>query len=64
MNALLMQACRREAQNHFARRMSTKAVSDWTPEQRAEAARLGWTLPTYRPRREDATRSAWSGRVL
>ena len=64
MNALLLQALRREAQNAFARRMSNTAVSDWTPEQRKQAECLGWTLPTFRPRRENAAPVAWSGRVL
>jgi hypothetical protein len=66
MNALMMQACRREAQNAFARNLVERgtAVSDLTPAERAEAEHLGWTLPTFRPRRENAAPVAWSGRVL
>lgn len=58
MNALLMQALRREAQNHFARRMSQVAVSDWTSQERAEAARLGFCrrLPE---RREYTIKQLW-----
>jgi hypothetical protein len=61
---ILMNALRREVQSHFARRMSNTAVSDWTPAERAEAEHLGWTLPTFRPRRVNATPVAWSGRCL
>lgn len=63
MNALLMQALRREAQNHFARRMATTAVSDWTPTERKQAECLGWKLPTFRPRRE-VNRGTMSWQVL
>lgn len=65
MNPLLMNACRREAQNHFARRMSTsgRGVSDWTPAECKQAECLGWKLPTFRPRRE-VNRGTMSWQVL
>lgn len=62
----LMHALRREAQTAFLRDMlaAGTAWSDLDPTQRTQAERLGWKLPTFRPRRENAAPAAWSGRVL
>lgn len=62
----LMNALRREVQSQFLHNMlaSGKGWSCLTPAERAEAECLGWKLPTFYPRRENAAPAAWSGRVL